>query len=204
MLGAHLGPHLLGVRPHVVAAGVGVVKRVLHRGTNGAFRFGAGGGVHVVAHADPGEWHGELRVALPPLAEVDELREPVRGIREAALVNDQPCVDLAGRHRLQDAVVAQFDDVAELRCGEAQQTEGGGLATGNGHTAVHGLLEGRGVACHHERAHTVSECRSTAQHGVAIAHGGKGAHTELREVELPGVGAAIELLDIEQHRPDPE
>ena len=64
---------------------------------------------------------------LPPGAEVGDLDESVVGVGEAALVDDQARVDLAGGDGIEDRVVAHLDGLAERRRGQAQEQVGGGV-----------------------------------------------------------------------------
>ena len=59
-------------------------------------------------------------------------------------------------------------------------------------------------AGHDEWADAMPERRAAAQQAIAVADGRKRADAQLGQVELARVRAAIQLLDVEQHRPDPE
>ena len=48
------------------------------------------------------------------------------------------------------------------------------------------------------------ERRTAAQQAIAIADGRERAHAQLGQVELARVRAAIQLLDVEEHRANPE
>ena len=87
--------------------------------------------VDVRAGTDPGERHGQAGLALPPLAEVGDPDEAVVGVGEAALVDDQPGVDLARLDRRQDLVVAQLHHLAVLAVGEPEEQERRRLPAGN-------------------------------------------------------------------------
>jgi hypothetical protein len=87
--------------------------------------------VDVRAGTDPGERHRQSRLALPPLAEVGDLDEAVVGVGEAALVDDQPGVDLTRLDRAEDLVVAQLHHLAVLRVGEPEEQERRRLPAGD-------------------------------------------------------------------------
>ncbi len=113
MLIAHRIGHLLRVRAHVGAAGVGVRERMRHRGADRGFGGRRRRRIEIGARADAGQRHRQAGVRFPPVAEVDDLHEAVILIGEAALVDDEPGVDVAVAHRGEDAVVAHLDDLAE-------------------------------------------------------------------------------------------
>ena len=157
--------------------------------------------VEIGARADHGERHGQARLALPPLAQVRDPHEPVILVGEAALVDDQAGVDLAARDRVEDAVVAQLDDLAERGRGLREQQERGGVEAGNGDAAGRSVCERRGLAGDDERPHPVAERRACAQRAVAIAKPGERPDADLRQLELAGAGRAVQLLDVAQRRP---
>ena len=116
-----------------------MIEGILHRRANGAFHFGHDVGAQVGACTDAGQRHRQIGVAFPPVAEINRLVQPVLGVGESALVNDEPRVHVTAAHGLQNAIVAHLDDLLELRRGETQQSIRGGFATGDRHRAAHGL-----------------------------------------------------------------
>ena len=77
MRGADLVRHLLRERADVVAARLRVRERVLDRRADRRFGRGDDVRVEVGAREDPGERNRQTGLALPPLAEIGDLDEPV-------------------------------------------------------------------------------------------------------------------------------
>ena len=129
----------------------------------------ASGRVEIGARADAGQRHRQAGLGLPPFAEVGNLHQAVLGVGEAALVDDQPGVDLAALDRAEDAVVAHLHHLAEIGRRQPQQPEGGGLAPGDGHPPAHRLGQRPRLTGDHQRADAVAERRAAAQQPVARA-----------------------------------
>ena len=185
---------------HVVATRLGVVECVLHRRANSAFHVGRDVGADVGARTDTGQRHRQVRLALPPVAQIDRLVQPVLGVREPALVNDESRVHVTAAHGVQNAIVAHLDHIVELRRGKTEQAIRGGFATGNRHAPTHGIGQRHRRARDDERTHAVPECRATAEQAIAVAHGGESPDAEFGEIELAIVRASVQLFDVEQHR----
>ena len=205
VLRADLVRHLVRERADVGAARLRVREGVLHRGANRGLRGGDDIRLEVAPREDPGERDGQTGLALPPLAEVGDGHEPVVGVRETALVDDQAGIDLARGDRGEDSVVAQLDHVAERRCHKAEEQEGRRLAARDGDGPGRKLLQRACFARDHERADAVTERSAAPQQPVPIARGSSHrAEAQLRELELGVSCPLVQLLDVEQHGLDLE
>ena len=90
-------------------------------------------------------------------------------VGEAALVDDQPGVDLAARDRVEDAVVAQLDDLAERGRREREQQEGRRVEAGNAMRPAAASASDAASRATTSGPHAVAECGAGAQRAVAIA-----------------------------------
>ena len=72
------------------------------------------------------------RALGPPLAEVDELPQPLLLVGELPFVNQQPRLDLAVAHGLED-LVERHHHVLDVRLVEPQRQERGRQRAGNRH-----------------------------------------------------------------------
>ena len=121
-------------------------------------------------------------------------------VGEAALVDDQPGVHVSRDDRVQDPVVAKLDHVAECGRREPEQQEGSRLAPRHGDAAGRRFLERSDLARHHERPDAATQRRAAAEQPVAVAGCRGRPEAELGELELGARRAAVQLLDVEQHR----
>ncbi len=116
--------------------------------------------------------------------EIGDGDEAVLAVREAALVDDQARVDLAGDDRVEDPVVAKLDHVAERRRGEAQEQERRRLPAGHGDASGGDLLQRALLARDDERADAAAERGAAAQQPVPVAGRRRRAEAQLRQLEL--------------------
>ena len=113
--------------------GVGPGDRVAERLRERAVEILA----EVAAHHVAAEGQRQLRVPFPGLAEVEDLVQAQRLVRDLTFVDQQAQVRLSLQNRRGDLVERDFDDrrIADV---EAQQQRGGGVLAGD---RRHALLE---------------------------------------------------------------
>src|SRR5258706_12682113 len=111
--GAHLVRHLLREGADVLTARLRMREGVLDGGADRSLGGVADLVVEIGPGEDPRERDGQAGFAFPPLPEICHGDQAMVGVRETALVDDEPGVDLTGDDGRENLVVAQLDYVAE-------------------------------------------------------------------------------------------
>src|SRR5205085_5519900 len=110
--------------------------------------------------------------------------EPVVGIREPALMDDQPGVDLAALDRAEDQVVAKLDHLAELGLREPEEQIGRRLAARDRDARVRKRPL---FASDDERPDAVPEGRAAPPQAVSVADAARGSEAQLRQLQVAGM-----------------
>ena len=125
------------------------------------------------------------------------LRRPFLLVGELAFVDQQPRLDLAVSHRLED-FVKRHHDVLHVGLVQAQREKGGRQRAGNRHgDAV--KRGGARLADHHHRPVVVAHAGAMRQQDVLVGQMRVGMKRHGRDLVLALEGRAIQRLDVRQH-----
>jgi len=131
---------------------------------------------------------------LPPVAQIDDAVQPVLGIGEARLVDDQARIDLARLDRRHDRVVAHLDPAHAGRRVEIEQQVRRRPAPGRGDGRVAQLQPL--VAGHDQRPHAVPHRAARRQHPPVVGDPSEGVVGHLRDVQLAVLSQTVQPLDV--------
>ena len=138
-------------------------------------------------------------LALPVLAEVEELHEPLGGVREAPLVDDHAGVHRPVEHRRLDP--GEDDEALRVRVGEREREEqvGGGVAPRDRHRHAPRVEPLDPGARDEERPDADAEGAAGLEEGVAAGDARQHAVADLADVEPSLARPLVERLDVLEH-----
>src|SRR5436190_5496623 len=159
-------------------------------------------------HVDS-ERQRQARLEQPPLAEVDDLAQPFRLVRELAFVNQQPRVGAPGLHLVEDLVERDLAET-EVAEEEPQDEERGGHAPRNRDLDRLQLLTLEWLTRHDDRPVSRAHARSVGEHCIVALNERIGMQRDRGRLEpslerpvVQGLNVPQHVLELEPARVDP-
>ena len=134
----------------------------------------------------------------PPLAEVEHLLQPLVGIRQLTLVDDEADVGVARLHLVEDLVERHLP-VTEVADRHAEHEERRRHASGHRDLEVGEVVQRERLARNDDGAVAGAHARAVRQEDVAVLNEGVGVKGDRRRLQAPFERPLVQRLDVAEH-----